>query len=301
MARLLHWSTVVAAIIIGALCDILQREHAEVILLRVEATKYAAVHAQLASLQKKLAAIRPAIAPEYRTDTTSAATPKPLPEGKQTLSDTGRQIRARLLRNRMQHERWMKLSKNADVIAGMDLPPDKLARFKDLLVERNYAESDARDAASKAGIDSETSEATEAATEALGKVDEQIKALLGETDFQKYAELVGTKLVWATGGMQDVIGGYFIDAGVSLSPERTGALARAFFQEISARAQGGNGQMGDPDPATGFNSSQTMILEQTSQALSPAQMEALRNYFHNDNQNGELMKAFQAEVERANR
>jgi hypothetical protein len=105
------------------------------------------------------------------------------------------------MQNRMQNQRWIKLSKNAAIIAGLNLPPDKLAGFKDLLVERDHAETDAREAASKVGINPDTSEATEAAAEALGKVDEQIKALLGETDFQKYAELVGTKLVRATGGL----------------------------------------------------------------------------------------------------
>ena len=301
MARLLHWSTAVAVMIIGALGYLLQREHAEVILLRAEATKYTADHAQLTSLQKKSAATRPAIVPENRTDTTSAATPKPSPEGKQTLSDTGRQIRARLLQNRMQHERWMKLSKDADVIAGLNLPPDTVARFKDLLVERAHAEADAKEAASKAGIAPATSEETEAIFEAVGKVTEQIKALLGEAEFQKYAELVGAKVVWETSIAKDLIGGYFVDSGVPLSPEQTAALARAFYQETRARAQSGSVQWGDPDPATGLNPSQTMLLEQASQALSPLQLETLRNFFHNDNQNGELMKAFQAEVARTNR
>jgi hypothetical protein len=205
------------------------------------------------------------------------------------------------LQNKAQSERWRKLGKDADVIADLNLPPDTVARFKDLLVECAHAEADAREAATKAGIDLATSEETEAVVEAVGKVTEQIKALLGEAEFQKYAELVGAKVVWETNGAKDLIGGYFVDAGMPLSPEQTGALARAFYQEIRARAQSGSGQMGDPDPATGLNPSQTMILEQASQALSPLQLDTLRNFFHNDNQNGELMKAFQAEVERTNR
>ena len=301
MARLFQSSTLVAAIVVGVLCYVLQREHAEVIRLRAEAAKYAADHVKLVSLQKKLAATRPAIGSESRPGATSAAAPKPSPEEKQTMSDMGREIRTRIIQNQVQRDRWKKLGKEADIIAGLSLPSDKLARFKDLLVERDRAEADAREAASKVDTDTDTPEAIEAADEAVGKFDEQIEALLGEAGFQKYAELVGAKLVWETNGAQDLIGGYFVDAGVPLSPEQTSALARAFYQEIKTRAESGNGQMGDPDPATGLNPSQTMILEQAAQALSPAQLETLLNFFRNDNQNGELMKAFQTEAEHTNR
>lgn len=157
-------------------------------------------------------------------------------------------------------------------------------------MERDYAESDAKDAAGHVGIDPASGDATEAAADAMSKVDERIKALLGEADYQKYSELVGADVVWGE-PVRGTLVGYFVDAGAPLTPEQTSALARAFCLEIKARAQGGSGQVGGPDPVTGFNSSQKFILDQVSSALPPSQLETLRNFFLNDNQLGALMNA----------
>lgn len=256
--------------------------------LRLELAKNVAARGQVLVLPQALAVARNS--KETSVDVrgkTDAKTPPP--EKPRVISDVERQIHARLL----QYQRWTRLGKKADLIAGLNLPPEKLAKFKELLVERDYAESDAKDAATNAGIVPDSSEATEAASNVMEQVDERIKALLGDTDFQKYGELTGIDLFRGNLSGGPIVG-CFVDAGVPLTAEQTSALARALLHETSVRARDGSGQIGEPDPVTGFTPSQKMILEEVTPALSSAQMETLRSFFLNDNQLGSLMKAWQS-------
>jgi len=279
------WSLTVTAMIIGVLGYFLWREHGEVTMLRAKMTKAEADRGQVALLRQELAASRKMSDPGNRLSSDTGAVKSEPAIGARTLSESDRQLRGRML----QYQRWRRLSKNADVIAALQLPPERLARFKDLLVERAYAETDARDAASQVGLDPNSSASTDVAGDAMGKVDERIKALLGETDFQKYSEMIGTDLVW--GGVRDLIVGYFVDAGAALTAEQTSSLGRIFYQNQLDQMRGWNGQPEEPDAGTGLKRSQTLILNQAAQALSIEQLATLRNFFLNDNQLGGWMKA----------
>ncbi|MDO8540161.1 MAG: hypothetical protein Q7S40_06920 [Opitutaceae bacterium] len=188
----------------------------------------------------------------------------------------------------LQLQRWDRLSRNVGLLAAMNLPPDKSGPFKDLLVEREYAESDARDAADGAGIDPNSAEATEAAANAMSRVDERIRALLNDGEFARYSEAVGTSLA-RNSLAHTVIVGCFIDLGAPLTAAQETALAQAGYRAIQLQTQSA-----EPDPLTGLTPSQQIILDGTSQTLAAGQIEILRKFFLNDNQLGALLKAAQS-------
>lgn len=76
-------------------------------------------------------------------------------------------------------ERRLMLSNYAGFLAQANLPPSRMARLKDLLVERAEALADAQDAATQGGIGEGTSEMARATELATEDVDREIAGLLG--------------------------------------------------------------------------------------------------------------------------
>lgn len=172
----------------------------------------------------------------------------------------------------------------------LKLPNDRLAKFKELLIERDYAESDARSAARQVGIDPASATATEAAANAVNKIDDQIKTLLGTADFERYTELVGLDLFRANVA-QSTIEGYLLDNGSPLAPQQSKSLAQAFYREFLNQSREPNRRTMETAASAGLTPSQRSIVDQARQFLTTEQIEALQNFFISDNELGALIAA----------
>jgi len=83
------------------------------------------------------------------------------------------------------------LSQYSDSLARLNLPPETLARLKDLLVARGEALLDARDAAASEGIADNSAEMAEAANEATADLNRDIADLLGGDAYARLQEASG--------------------------------------------------------------------------------------------------------------
>ena len=198
---------------------------------------------------------------------------------------------AKLLAIDQQRRRWALLGKHADLIAGMNLPPEKLSKFKDLLIARDQAENDARDLAKKAGLDND--ETDEAVTQATAEFYPGLRALLSDAEGQRYAEL---DMANRMGDLMNRIGftGIFVDAGIPLTADQSTALTRLagklqYDQTTNASEVPADQQEhANEDRLAQY---QAGMLSQASQVLSPDQLAVLQKYFALDNQVGALLKA----------
>jgi hypothetical protein len=293
MPRLHRWLLAVAIAVIGVLGGALWNARRDVTNLRADLSREKVAGRPPATAQRPSATAPPEV--ELRAPASAGGDPpvttSPPPR---KMSDTERQLRAHL----QQHRRWTTLSRKSAVLAGLNLPPATAAAFKDLLVERDYAERDAADAAAQHGLEPGSAAADEAATRAVADVFLRMRALLGEGDYQRYADLSGVDLLRGQPAPGPAIApmlGMLVDAGAPANAQQETALAEACYREISARSQRADVNPGDPDPASGLNPSQQAILSQVTGSFSPVQQQALRNFFLHDNQLAQLMKAVAAE------
>ncbi len=112
--------------------------------------------------------------------------------------------------------------------AGLDslhLPPDQLAKFKDLLVERRLSGDDAIQAARAAGLEQGSPAWRTAVKQATDAVDKEMSDMLGTESAP-----VLQKLQLQSGYSNQIRYNYapdFTEAGVALTPEQTGGLEQA--------------------------------------------------------------------------
>lgn len=164
-----------------------------------------------------------------------------------------------------------------DSLNVLNLAPAQLSQLKNLVAERQMSNLDAQGAAEAAGLERNSPAWQEAMKRAAQETEQQITALLGDN---ANATL---EVLQARGGFQAQVElnykSDFVDAGVPLTPEQSNALVQALSdanytgKDLSTRPPGYN----DSDPTTGLTPHENRILDSVSRALSPAQLEIVKN------------------------
>jgi len=217
-----------------------------------------------------------------RSSTPETGVDAPLPP---SLAAVGRE--AKKYQDRI--SRWNILARHADLIAAMKLDPDKLARFKDLLVAKDEAESDARAAAAVNGL--EGSPADLAVRQAVEAVRSEISTLLGDADYQRFDDLTGVEVM--NQSMKELgLAGAFVDAGEGLTPDQANSLSQLFMQQQLATNDRLTQGASQADLDAQLPANRKLMLDQAAQFLSSNQLAALQAYFDNDAALGGALKAW---------
>lgn len=210
--------------------------------------------------------------------------PSPMAPAAPTVSNTQREFQKAL----EQQRRWTALAKKAELLAAMNLPPDKSAALKNLLVERDYAERDARDAARKAGL-----QPHEAAAAEVAKIDAQIQTVLGDNDYARYKEQTSiTVLREQLDGSS--IPGTLVDAGVPLAADQKTWIAEVMYRAFGPQLVDQPPQ--SPDPDADRRRFVATLLAEAPGKLTPPQIAALVEYFRKDDEFAALINTLKREA-----
>ncbi len=161
-----------------------------------------------------------------------------------------------------------------DAFAALKLPPDQLAKLKDLLVARNDANLDASEAAQEEGLAGR--DVSLAIRNATNGVNDEIKALIGDDGFAQLQTTPQTSL--AKTMLENTVAVDLEGAGLPLTPDQLTSLAAIYNQTMRHPGTGGFQGWQTPDPQTGLAPADDALLNQAGQSLSPAQVPILRDY-----------------------
>jgi hypothetical protein len=175
-----------------------------------------------------------------------------------------------------------------DGLDKLNLPPEKLAKLKDLLVEQQMSSLDAQQAAEAAGLERTSPAWRKAMNQASQEVQQDITDLLGPGG-QKTLQQIRTQTSFQT-QIQNNFAPDFADAGVALTPDQSAGLAEAMAgPSLPGKVPAG---YNDPDPATGLTPHQEQILTAASQVLTPAQLQIFKADQVQQNQESAIMKQY---------
>ena len=174
----------------------------------------------------------------------------------------------------------------------LNLPPDQLAKLKDLLVERTLSSQDANQAARAAGLEPGSQAWSAAMKAATEPVEKEIGAVLG-TDSGPFMRKLQTE-AGITSQMRYTYVPDFEAAGMALTPEQTNGLQQALassrnYDSVPPSERAAYNQV---DPATGLSPADTRMLEAAAQSLSPAQLRILRTDQIRDNQQNAIYRQY---------
>jgi hypothetical protein len=159
-----------------------------------------------------------------------------------------------------------------DELTKLNLSADELAKVKNLLVERQEASMDAREAGLQAGLDRRTvNQATQAAA---AEVNNEIKADIGQDAFMQLEQSGQSGMVKQMIGNQ--LGVDLSAAGFPLTNDQLSSLAAIYAQAIRPVAGLPPGRAIDPE--TGLNPASQATLDQAARILTPSQLPLLRDY-----------------------
>jgi hypothetical protein len=177
-------------------------------------------------------------------------------------------------------------------LATLNLRPDQLAKLKDLLVERSQTDSDARQAATAAGLEQNSPAYWNAIKQATDVVDQEMTSVFGTDGAAAFQKLQN-----AANNQNQIRYNYasdFEDAGVALTPDQTQGLAQALagarsFDGVPAADRRNYYQT---DPATGLAPYENRMLEAAAQVLSPAQLQILKTDRIRSNKESSIMSPY---------
>jgi len=160
-------------------------------------------------------------------------------------------------------------------LRALNLPPDQLAKVKDLLVERQLSATDAMEAAQANGLVEGSPEWRAAMQQAMAGVMQDLNSALqsyANTSLSEF-ELVTSTRVSSGMSLAEPIN----DAGLPLTDAQAQAIAQA-SADASDRSHNAPHPPGynTPDPTTGLTPKQTQMINQVTPALSPAQLEVYK-------------------------
>jgi hypothetical protein len=157
-------------------------------------------------------------------------------------------------------------------LLALNLPPDQLAKAKNLLVERQLSATDAMEVAQANGLAQGSPEwraAIEQATAASAQDLDSILQTYANTSLNEFELVASTRV---SSGIN--LGSEINDAGLPLTDAQAQAIAQA-SADASDRSPGAQHppNYNTPDPTTGLTPKQTQMINQVTPALSPAQLE----------------------------
>src|SRR6185312_3808883 len=178
-----------------------------------------------------------------------------------------------------------------DAIASLRLPPDKAAALTKLLVEQQFSQQDAQDAAQAAGIRPDSREYGQAMTQALADKHQQMLDLIGETGVAALGQ--ASQISGWKSTVQNTYGMDLAAAGVPLDPGQMASLAQIWGD---SRQYPGSTPPGvnsfQPDSATWLSPIDHVVLNRSAAILSGPQLEALKSSIAAGNQENALMQPY---------
>lgn len=180
----------------------------------------------------------------------------------------------------------------------LNLPPDQLARLKDLLVEKRTAAVDVLAAARSQGMNQRENRAElrQLVQETQGEIDDSIRALLGDSGFARYQNFEQTQPQRAVATRLEQRLSY---SGIPLSPQQSEQLVQALASASGAQSTAGSPPFGMPGsvPLT------DEMLASAAAVLNPTQLQALRQLQEEQQAQAQLNQLMreQAQSRRQNR
>jgi hypothetical protein len=160
-----------------------------------------------------------------------------------------------------------------EAIAALKLPPDQVAKLRELLVGREEARADAREAGQAAGLTAR--DLNLATTQAAGAVNDEIKGVIGADAFQQLQtapQTGGFKLMIENTVAIDLNG-----AGTPLTPDQESELVAAYAQAARPPPGAGKGSAWiTPNPDTGLAPSDQATLDAAGKVFGPDQMAIIK-------------------------
>jgi hypothetical protein len=187
----------------------------------------------------------------------------------------------------------------AALFKALNLPAAQLDQLKDLLVQKQQAQQDARQAAMQQGLNPRTDPQAyqEAITAAQGPVDDQIKAALGDSGFAQYQQYQQTLPERGTVSQIQQTLSY---SSTPLTDDQANQLVQILAQTAPATTNtgGGRGGFGGGGPFGGGLGATTPITNQTITAaqtiLSGSQLQALQQIQQQQQAQQQMQQLMQA-------
>lgn len=187
--------------------------------------------------------------------------------------------------------RRMILRQYGDAFAALNLPPDKLAQLKNLLVERQMSSEDAQEAARAAGLQPGTPAFAQAVAEAYNDMQQSIVALIGQ-DGQNALQQAQLAATIKNFQIANTYAPDFLDAGVALTSDQAQGLAQVLASTTNTPPGLTPGGYHQPDPQTWLSQADQDTLTRASQVLSPAQLNVLKTDLAEQNQRNAIMRTY---------
>lgn len=175
-------------------------------------------------------------------------------------------------------------------IAKLNLPPDKLARLKDLLTERRLANQDFINAGVQEGLQPGTPEFVQARKQAVQDITAQISSLIGADGLAQlqYNRGVSDMAQIVTDNFQPD----FIDAGVPLTPDQLDQVSAVLHYQTGNHVFAPQGISNVPDPTTWLSPQNNATLAKLAPMLTPAQLDVFKGDMMEANQRGAILASY---------
>jgi RNA polymerase sigma factor (sigma-70 family) len=180
-------------------------------------------------------------------------------------------------------------------IDSLSLAPDEASKLKELLVEKAYSISDARDAAIQQGFSQNSPETNQASTQAGKEMDQQIIALIGSDAAEKVEALQGTMYFGGQNSV-DEAGVDLADAGVPLTTTQSQTLSQVLHDLQSHEKNPDSAQPGfkTVDPVTWQSPFDQQFFAKASTLLTATQLQVLEAYMAEDNQQNAIINSYRS-------
>jgi hypothetical protein len=190
----------------------------------------------------------------------------------------------------------------ASLFKSLNLSPEQLAKFKDLLVEKSTAMMDVMAAARSQGVNPRSDPAAyrTLVANAQGEIDQNIRSTLGETAFNQYQDYEHTAPQRAVVSQLEQRLSY---SSTPLTPEQSAQMVQLLAATTTAPRQGGNGFfVGAPGtgPGGGGVNVTDATMNQALGVLAAPQLDALRQIQQEQQAQAALAAEFRNQA-RANR
>ncbi len=173
--------------------------------------------------------------------------------------------------HRLQILRMVDQMYGSDNLKALGLPPDEVAKVRELLAERIEAPEDARQIALEQGIGPNSRDMGRAINDALSQVNADIEAMVGPDALKMLNQLQGE--AGYRGQIQYQIAPDMNAAGVGLNPSQINALAQA---ELQAQTQAAQTMRITRSPVNVQQATTQALLAAAPQILAPDQLVAFQ-------------------------
>jgi hypothetical protein len=178
-------------------------------------------------------------------------------------------------------------------LAKLNLPPEQLAKLRDLLLEREMSSTDAAQAAEAAGLKQGSPGWRDAMTQATAAAEQDITNLMG-TNGTSFVQRLQAQVNFQN-QVENTYAPDFADQGAALSSEQAAALAQAMSDANYAGKSTADrpANYNQVDPTTGLTPHESRVLQNAATSLTPAQVEIYKADLLQSHQQAAIMKEYQ--------